>query len=53
METASKKMRNMQSLKTGTNKLIYKTEREVTDVKTKLWLWGGGKQQKDKLGDWD
>ena len=41
METASKKMRSMQSLKTGTNELIYKTEIEVTDVKTKLWLWGG------------
>ena len=41
METASKKMRSLKSLKSGTNELIYKTKIEVIDVKTKLWLWGG------------
>ena len=38
--------------KNGTNKLIYKTEIESQMQKSNLWLSVGGREDRDKLGDW-
>ena len=39
--------------KKGTNKLIYKTERDSQTQKTNLWLPKGKGRGEDKLGVWD
>ena len=41
-----------ETLKVGTNELIYKTEVESQVWKTNLWL-PGAKWGREKLGDWD
>ena len=42
--------------KNGTNELVYKTEIESPmqgEKKNQLYIYQGGKGQRDKLGDWD